>query len=306
MIVSIERSIDGVMDPAGKLSPGVSYGIDDRVYRADCRMNPSSLAPGLLSNGEIDPAAIRLAFEGGDRDRTPAAQDRMNRGTLAHLAILQPELIASRVAVWTGGRRASAEWDAFNAENEGKLIIKREDYAETISATDRIIEVPRIRGLLAGIKPEVSIYAEEGTGPNTIYCMGRVDAIKTNPDGITHIFDLKTTEAGIDWYSVQRTIREFRYREKMALYRRWYCSATNSDPELVQCHLIFVRLKAPVAIQIVRMSTLSMEFGEYMMGRALDSVRHCIRSGVWPVFVGEQIADVADWELPKEEMEIED
>lgn len=54
---------------------------------------------------------------------TPA----MQLGTLTHLAVLQPDLYADSVAVWTGARRAGKEWDAFSEANAAKYIVKQDD-----------------------------------------------------------------------------------------------------------------------------------------------------------------------------------
>lgn len=296
----ITKLIDDVMQQHGQRPPGIEYGIPDKQYRGGCRMNPSSLSAGLMSANEVDPAAIRLAFESGDPDRAQAAQDRMDRGTLAHLAILQPELVRERVAVWTGAKRAGGDWDKFQADNPDKLIIRRDDYDEVMHAANRVLELPELRAMLAGAQTEVSLYAEDGTGADTVYCMGRVDAI-VNKDCVTIIPDLKTTDAGIDHKSVEWTIRDLKYREKMAMYRRMYLDITGDDPELVQCHLLFVRMKQPIAVRLVKISTGALEYGEWRMKQAIDAVRTCIKSGNWPVYMVRDVVDVAEWELPDEE-----
>ena len=274
--------------------PGIAD-LSESEYRAIGRLNPSSLAAGLMSNLEIDPLMIRRAYEQPDQKRTAATQDRMDRGTLAHLMILQPELVESKVAVWGGALRAGSEWNDFCLANDGKLLIREEDFREVRAAAEQALTVPRVRQMCAGIKVEVALFGEE----NGVFTKGRVDGLRR--DELSVILDLKTTEAGIDSHSVKRTIRDFHYREKMAMYRRMFCQATGTDSDTVQCYNIFVKLPPPVSIRIVKFSTGALEWGEWRMLAALERVRECIQSGVWPIHVGEDVADVATWEQPEEE-----
>lgn len=292
------RIIEDVTNPNGKRATGVET-IPEDVYRSANRLNPSSLAAGLMTNGEVDPSSIRRAYEHGDFKRTAAQQDRLDRGTLAHLMILQPELVASRVAVWNGDRRAGKEWDEFINANEGKLLIRAEDYREVKMACDQALSVPRVRQMCGGVDVEVAIYGEEAG----LFTKGRVDALRLGE--LPAILDLKTTEAGIDWLSVQRTIRDFHYREKMAMYRRMASQATSIDAESFACFNIFVKLPPPVSVRIVKFTSGALEFGWMRMEKAIERVRACIAANDWPVFVAEDMADVAAWEIPEEEVEVE-
>jgi hypothetical protein len=286
------RLIEDVM--VNKMSRG-TLALPEATYREIGRLNPSSLAAGLMSNMEVDPLMIRLAYESGDIKRTAAVQDQLDRGTLAHLFILQPELVESRVAVWDGDRRSGKGWDEFINANIGKLLIREEDFREVQYAAQQALSVPRVRQMLTGIEVEVSLLGEE----DGIKTKGRVDGLRRGE--LPLILDLKTTKAGIDSNSVKRTIRDFHYREKMAMYRRMFCQATNTEPDLVQCCNIFLKLPPPVSIRIVKFSTGALEFGEFRMLKAIESVRACIETGQWPIFVGDDVADVDQWELPDEE-----
>lgn len=292
------KLIEDVMNPRDKRPPGIAAYEPEIQYREINRLNPSAIAAGLMSGFEVDPLLIRMAYEVDDMKRTAAQQDRMDRGTLAHLMILQPELVASKVAVWSG-RRAGVEWDEFVNANEGKLLIRDEDFREVESAAQQALNVPRVRQLCSGLNVEAALFGEE----DGVYTKGRVDGLRYGEMPV--IIDLKTTEAGIDSHSVQRTIRDFRYREKMAMYRRMFCQATGADKELVKCFNIFIKLPPPVSIRIVQFTTGALEFGEIRMRKAIDRVRECIRTSSWPVFVADDMADVAEWELPEEEVEIE-
>src|SRR3990167_10763403 len=245
------------------LSPSVKPGVPEDQYRALPGLNPSSIAAGLMANNEVDPVLIKRAYEGLPPRRTQAQQDRLDRGTLCHLMVLQPELVADRVAVWHGDRRAGHEWDEFVNANAGKLLMRSEDHQEIVTASEQALNTPRFRSIFGGCKVEVSLSGTHGE----VLTKGRVDACKA---GDMHVIaDLKTTEAGIDQRSVMNTIRSFHYREKMAMYRRMYCQATGTPTDLVQCFNVFVKLPPPCAIRIIKFTTAALEWGEWRIGQAI-------------------------------------
>jgi len=139
-----------------------STGVSREEYVSIIGMNPSSLAAGLVGHDDVNPAAIKLAWEQpGETARTAAAQDRLDRGTLAHLMVLQPELVAERVAIWRGGRRLSNEWTKFEDENSGKLIITAADFAAVAKATKDLKLQLKVADLLRGIECEVALVGSE-------------------------------------------------------------------------------------------------------------------------------------------------
>jgi hypothetical protein len=298
----LNTMISDVMQNQERRPVSIEYGVRRERYDQIRRLNPSSLSAGLMSRGEVDVLAIRDAFEGADQDRSRASQDGLDRGTLAHLLLLQPELVRDRVAIWNGSQRRGAEWDGFEDENAGKLIVRKADFDQVKLATSRLLDVPKIRKLFAGVHTEVALFGEEGEGIGTVYTKGLVDAVRgADDDGFHAILDLKTTDAGIDAQSVRYTTRRFHYREKLALYHRWYCRAAKADPELVRVFLVFVRLTNPLAVRVARVTTGALEWGSRRMLTAINDVRNAIQTEHWPVFVADDAADVDSWEIDEEE-----
>ncbi len=267
------------------------------MYRHRPGLNPSSLAAGLMDGGEVDPRAIRDAYEGVDKTRSAAAQDRMDRGTLAHLALLQPERLASDVAVWSGDTRRGAVWDAFQAENVGKLIIRSDDYASVMETVNAMRSQPIVSALLCDIVPEVAMFTRIESHGLTLQGRGQVDAVNF-ADKV--IVDIKTTEAGIDQRSCERTIRDMHYREKMAFYRNALAGLTGTDPEQWRCWNLFLSLGDRVGIRAMKFATDAMEFGTYRMNAAIDATASCLATGKWPMFAKSDIMSVAPWEMPDE------
>lgn len=287
----MDRKIEDVLKDDG-VPNGIRLNVDGKEHHARNRLSPSSLAAGFLDHREIDPAAIKLTFE-QRREFTAAAQDRLDRGSLAHFALLQPEKLASHVAVWCGGKRAGAEWNEFEAKHFRKLILKKEDYDSVMLAVSKLRFNKEINELLSDGEAEVEMLTKEGR----LHCSGQVDFVSR---GRCRIIDLKTTDAGISEKSLEYTIRDLHYREKMAAYAVWY--ARESGREVEQCWNLFLRLKEPVAIVAKKFTTQALEWGWSRMLAALKSVDECLANG-WPIYFKSDIADVAPWELGDDEIE---
>jgi hypothetical protein len=270
-------------------------------YHAIPRLNPSSLASGLMGWRECNPAAIRMAWEKPDSEpRAASSQDRLDRGTLAHLLVLQPELLMERVAIWTGGRRASAEWDQFESENDGKLIIKSTDYADVSTAVNEMRSEPMVANIIRGIEAEVALYGVESCGGVHIATKGQVDGVHLNRRVIV---DLKTTEAGIDQHSVERTIRTFHYREKMASYRRLIANATGTQTDDWRCYNLFMSLTPPYGVRLIKFTTWALDWGQERMLDATQAVAKCLAADEWPMYCVEGVMDVAEFETEDEDRE---
>lgn len=243
---------------------------------------------------DIDPCAIKLAWESPDSERTASSQDRKDRGTLAHLIVLQPELILERVAVWRGNRRAGNDYCDWQEENSGKLQITATDWSNVNTAINAMRSLPKVACLFCGIEAEVAMFGTEKCGDGKfIKIKGQVDGINR---GTRTIVDLKTTEAGIDQRSVERTIRNLHYREKMAMYRRWLSLATGTSREAWGCYNVFMSMKPPFGVVIVKFSSDALAWGEERMQAAIDSTAACLIANQWPLYCREIFMNVEMWE----------
>lgn len=273
------------------------------TYRGMARINPSALAAGLIGLGQIDTLAIKQTWESPDSTkRTAAQQDRLDSGTLAHLAILQTELLVEKIAIWTGKIRAGAEWDAFQDEHADKLIVRSSDYAETMAAVKAVQHEPLVSETVRGIQAELCLFATETVNGNQhLNVKGQVDGINFNK---RIIIDLKTTEHGIDSRSVERTIRQFHNREKMALYRRWAAMASGTNADEWRCYNLFVLMTPPYGVNLVKFTTGAMEWGEERMLDALSEVGQRLTADDWPIFANEMVMSVEQYELQDEDVVI--
>jgi len=272
-------------------------------------LNPSSIADGLVDHKEIDPAAIKFAFEDPSRTYQQAALDRMDRGTLAHMMLLQPERVGSEVAQWLAGKvrrkgteKTPSDWDEFRAMNAGKLIICEEDYEAVSLAVAAFQFQKQVRLLLVDLDAEVAMFSRE----HSFYVKGLVDAVTNEIEGVDgpmrRIIDLKTTEAGISERQVEYTIRDFRNREKMAAYRRWYAREKDYPKHQLKCMNLFLSMTPPYAIRIVDIPSITLDWGERRIVEALGEVQKCLDADKWPMLVSSGEALVESWE--EEEPEI--
>lgn len=284
----MERKIADILIDDGLRNPLRDW--PREKYHDLAKMNASSLKTGLVDAFEIDPASIRAAYE---QTRTPPSaslQDAYDRGTLTHVLVFEPEKIVDKIAVWKGSRRAGAEWDDFESQNAGKLIMRDSDVRDVQRAVRELRRVPQVSALL-NRKHEAELPVL-GRVSRT-YCKGLIDSITTD-SGIVTMIDLKTTSKGIDEQSVLRTIRQLGYREQMAFYAHLYEQATGKPVEAA--YLLFVSLD-PIGVRLVKLTTSALQWGLARMVSAIEAVEACIDADEWPVFFGESLADVAQFEL---------
>lgn len=283
------RDIKDIRNDDGRKT-GVTLNMPREQYAAIPRMNFSSLKAGLLGSFDIDPVMIRETFEETRPAPTNDQQDSFNKGTLAHLILLQPELLVDRVAVWQGRERRGQSWDAFSTEHRGKMIMRECDVRAVQHACREFRQVPEVRDLLRPCDTEVAVCAKVGE----VYCKGLLDAVTR--DGLCVMIDPKTTSRGIDDRSVKYAISDFKYREQMGFYSQLYQLATGREIE--QVYLLFISLPPQrIGIRLVRVTTSALQWGWSRCLQALERVEECIRDDRWPTFFANDIADVSEFEI---------
>lgn len=129
------------------------------------------------------------------RHRLGVAQEEtaaMLRGRAVHLAVFEPDRLPLACAVWTEGDRRGNAWKEFKAANDGRTILKANEYAECLAIRDAVRGNPIAAPFLARGQAEQTIrWTDRETG---VACKGRVDWLDTTPGHVT-IVDLKTTRS---------------------------------------------------------------------------------------------------------------
>jgi hypothetical protein len=300
--------VSSIADIIGPAEPARIVTLPESNYRPLPRMNPSTLVAGLRGD-DYDPFAVKHAWETPSTRRTN--QDTLDRGTLGHLFMLEPNRVKDAVALWPSSkRRAGGDWDTFQEANEHKLIIREDDFAEIMFGCAQARATDAVARLLDGVAIEQSVLWSE----YDIRCKGRFDAGKPiDRHGIVNIVDLKTTENGIDNRSTDNTTRSLRYREKMAFYRRGVSKALGVDKYDVRCTLIFVQLSPPYGVNVKPISSDALDLCEEKMMTLLGRVRECIRRGQalgcvangFPIMSVESAIGLSPWEQADQAHEME-
>lgn len=294
----MSRSIEEIVQPEVSLDIPEIRRLCRSEYDNLHRINPSTLVHGLRGR-EVDPYAVKLAWEGEEPERTSASQDRMDRGTLAHMMILEPCTVDQRVAIWDGGVRKGKEWEAFKAENANRLVIRKCDFDEVRQGALIAAACPEIRSLLSDCEIEAALLWNE----KSILCKGLVDAVsKTTAHGTVTIPDLKTS-ARIDEQSAVRTVQNLHYRHKMAMYRRAVSKIRGVAPSDVRCFNIFVQLDPPYGVNIMQLGSDGLDWAETQMLNLLGEVERCIESGVWKPLVMRSSFGMTSWEQFETELD---
>lgn len=139
-------------------------------------INSSSLKKGLLSMKHMQHAMTT------ERKQTPS----MRIGTLAHAAVLQPDLFNDSVVIWEGKKRAGAKYDAFAAIHGADWIVTESEQIQIQALSKAIHSDREAHRLIEAAETEVSLFWED-----PMY--GKA---KARPDGLIEpdvMLSLKTT-----------------------------------------------------------------------------------------------------------------
>ena len=273
---------------------GIRTEMPRHEYDAVCRLNMSSISEGFLDHEEVDPLAIKDRFEAKPEFVSQTTKDFRDKGTLAHMMLLQPERIAHDVAIWKGGDRRGSDWQKFLADNPSRLVVRQCDFDEVSEACREFRFNPRLLQLLSDIDVEVAVFSQH----HGIKTKGLIDAVTRGE--FCRILDLKTTWTGkLTERDCNISIRNFHNREKLAAYSTWY--AKESGREVERCLNVFLLMRPPYRIRIMEFPEFAIEWGLMRTSFAIKKVADCLDRKKWPIFCGSGLVDVAQFEMPHEE-----
>jgi len=220
-------------------------------YRAIQAINASAIKAGMRSM-----LHMHHVLTGGAREQTTA----MSHGTAVHALLFQPDA----VVVWPS-RRASKEWDAFEAGNADRIILSATEHAKASEAVKAITSNVHAADLLNDCRFETPI---EWAMPDGTKCKALVDAWKP---GL--VVDLKTTKA-IDERAFSRSSWDAGTHLQMA----WYCMATGAEAAWI----IAQESSAPWDVAVYPVDPLLLEHGERECLRIVGEYNRCLERGVFP------------------------
>lgn len=212
------------------------------------------------------------------------AQVRENKpefdiGTAAHLAVLEPELLAERAVLHefdTYATKAARDirdeaWAA------GKTPLKPKEWEIVRSIAGALSPTKSAKGkLFTGGHPEVSLTWEWDGVP----CKARPDYL---PDSGAYMVDLKTANS-----ANPRAVARKAFDEAWHVRAAWYLAgveaATGKRPE--HYWFVVVEKDAPHISEVYELDDRSLVWGERIIGRALRLFAECTASGRWPSYCG--------------------
>jgi len=272
----------------GAPKDGIYRGVPFAEYVAWDADNASMLKHVLAS-----PAHYRHAKDNPE----PDDPTNPNKGTLAHLALLEPAEYARRVRVWDGGARRGPDYKAFLADNPGKMIVKDADAVMVQRMAAALRSSPGIRDLACTPESchEVSIIVTDPT------CERRQKAR----------LDILTDNAWADYKTHSKIGRG---QTADGWLRSWYRASDRLGYALQFAHysrvLRLVGLTPPGYVIIQGYSAIGecvrlpitpgyVDHGEKIRTGALATIIECEASGEWPLLLGFRdeapVLDVPAW-----------
>jgi hypothetical protein len=243
------------------------------------RMNGSTIVAGFKSM-----LRLKRSIDGGYPEETNV----MRIGTGVHALLLEPNQFASRFVIMpdyhldadnvTGkGERSESKATSyyksrcreFFTSNRDKLILSQEDFNKSWNCIAALRSRPAIRKHLEGANTEVTVLGEiEG-----VEFKGRLDILQPSA-----IVDLKTTN-DVTPRTFGRTFANFRYGEKLAIYR-----------ELVRQNSVGLRDVFIIAQEpdgdfdncVIPIPDVVLDNGLDRVQRLVRKYKECLASNVWP------------------------
>lgn len=260
------------------MKPGIYHDMPADEYHAV----PAVSASGLKVF-ERSPAHYQ-AWLAAKPEQTPA----MRIGTLAHLAVLQPDIFRGTTVTAPLVDRRTKEgksiWEQFQRENEGKEIISHDELTQ-LEAMHAAVHTHAAAGKLLGDgKAEVSLFWTDQVAGLDL--KARFDLLRDDC-----IVDLKTTDDASP-RAFASSIAKFGYHLQAAHYRRMASHLGLGD---LPFRFIAVEKEAPHAVAVYELDSADLLLAEQQLQAALHRLQACKEFNAWPAY-SRQIETIS---LPK-------
>ena len=212
-------------------------------------------------------------------------------GQAVHLAVLEPDELPLRVAVWTGGTRRGKAWDDFQHANTGRLLLKADEYKQALAVRDAVRANPIAAPYLDGPGDfELSMqWTDEATG---IQCKGRVDRLQHRGRFGRVLVDLKTART-IDRRLFAAQAARLAYHEQLDFYRTGLAACGQAVDKVV---VIAVESAAPHDCAVFELGDEALYAGECGWRSGLEKIAECRAGGDWHGrYTAEELLDLPAW-----------
>ncbi len=247
------------------LQLGINRGISNTDYHADRTYLSSSKLKVLAE----DPAEFYQQHILGNY--RPMSGAFLDVGSLTHSLLLEPDLVAEEYAIYTGKRRAGAEFDAYRLLHPGKKIMLASQDVAARSYASAAHYRPELMALLTGGEAELSIAA-----------MLQGVAVKMRADYINptagYILDIKTTSDSPGADNFRDTVGDFSYDFSAALY---CLIAEQHYGKPFTFYWGVISKQYPPVADVYVMSTATRLAADKAVSVALANYIHCSATGIW-------------------------
>lgn len=216
----------------------------------------------------------------------PIETTAMRLGTASHTAVLEPERFESTYTFWTrrtdSGRlapRTGKHWDAFVAENAGRLVLSDAEAETALTIQRAIRSTPAAMRYLGSGDPEVTMQWDiDGHA-----CKGRMDWL-THEHGRPIVVGLKTARDARPFLFGSQAAK-LAYHLQWAYYFDGFRKICGDEPRMVE---IVVENKPPHAVAVYNIPADIINQGRDEYLEMLALLQGCQQKNEWPGPVTEE------------------
>ncbi|CAK9250658.1 unnamed protein product [Sphagnum jensenii] len=217
-------------------------------------------------------------------------KDHLRYGSLAHLALLEPEKFRSSFVlepVFEGftkdGKLSTQSKEAKDKKKlwyanlpQGSLVVTPEDYSRIEGGIKSILAHKKAVGILNGAKTEISgFFRHPATG---IKCRIRPDILHIEKMSLT---DFKTTRCAAEWFFGPELIRR-KYHISLMFYALGVKEITGKMPDKIS--ILAVEKDPPYACALWVMSEETMKLGLDRVEEGMAIMKSCLDTNTWPSY----------------------
>ncbi|HNB58709.1 MAG TPA: PD-(D/E)XK nuclease-like domain-containing protein [Phycisphaerales bacterium] len=168
-----------------------------------------------------------------------------------------------------GKKRSGKEWEAFEAEHSGKVILTATEYAKAQGMAEAVAKHSDATRLLTGAIRKPRFWELLG-----YHCRGTPDV-----DAPDYLTDLKTGETSsprkFPW-----KVRDFSYHAQLA----WYQDGTElaGMGRRSECYIVAVEQAPPHVVTVFRINPHALDLGRRLYRVWLEHLKLCEESGRFP------------------------
>lgn len=223
---------------------------------------------------DVSPAHYKNAVIDGNQPEPTAA---MQLGSAFDSLLLTPELFREEWAVAPNVRRGTKAWDEFEQANQGKRLLKQDEFDQLQGMRESVMRHKVARGIFSLGDSQVSYkWQDPITG---VICKSRADFVRA--DGV--MVDLKTTlEGGAKPDAFSKTAFNFRYHAQAAFYSDGAAQVDEAPPTA----FIFVVVErvAPYAVSTFFCDEDVLAAGRAAYQRNLEQYALAWAENLWPAY----------------------